>query len=720
MTASDLATWQESNDAYLSAAIEWLRLLLQRHTTMPMQNAALGKALPHGHATAAAASDADAHPMWWRFRRTRVRASPPEPETNAPPLLLPSPSFEVSEASVNDAYERLRAAEGIDPPPALRVLANAFNLSQFERDVLLLAVAMELDTRIAGLCAEAQDDASLPFPTFGLAFALFDAPAWDARSPENPLRHWRLLELNRPWTHPLTSTALRADERIVNFAKGLNHLDDRIAPFVTPLGPANATDELPASQQGVADEIVGALERDQPQLRPIQLLGPDSASKQAVARAAARRLGANLYRMPAELLPAQPADLDTLVRLWQRETLLMPVALYLEASDVDRSADAHATPLRRFLMHVGGVVFVEARETWPVPQGSRSFDVDKPTAAEQRGLWTTTLGEGRESEAAQLASQFSLSLPAIARIGADALADEDARPLRDRIWTRAARHTRLTADALAQRVDAKATWEDLVLPASEVVLLRQIAAHVDGRGRVYDDWGFRQRMNRGLGISALFAGESGTGKTMAAEVIANELNLSLHRIDLSSIVSKWVGETEKNLQQLFNAAEDSSSILFFDEADALFGQRTEVQQSQDRFSNIEINFLLQRIEAYRGLAILATNMKSAIDPGFYRRLRFVVNFAFPGPEERRAMWQRAFPAQVPTEGLDFDRLARLPLTGGSIHNVALSAAFLAAKRGPPVTMPIVLDAARTELRKIGKPVHEADFKWSDKVVELTR
>jgi SpoVK/Ycf46/Vps4 family AAA+-type ATPase len=250
--------------------------------------------------------------------------------------------------------------------------------------------------------------------------------------------------------------------------------------------------------------------------------------------------------------------------------------------------------------------------------------------------------------------------------------------------------------------------------------LRQIVAHVEGRGKVYDEWGFRERMNRGFGISALFAGASGTGKTMAAEVIANELELSLHRIDLSSVVSKWVGETEKNLQQLFNAADDGNGILFFDEADALFGKRTEVQQSQDRFANIEINFLLQRLESYRGLAILATNMKTALDQGFLRRLAFIVNFAFPGPEERRAIWQRAFPRQTPTEGLDFDRLAKLTLAGGSVHNIALSAAFIAAKRGSPVTMPIVFEAAKTEMRKIEKPVHEADFKWGDKALELAR
>jgi SpoVK/Ycf46/Vps4 family AAA+-type ATPase len=215
-------------------------------------------------------------------------------------------------------------------------------------------------------------------------------------------------------------------------------------------------------------------------------------------------------------------------------------------------------------------------------------------------------------------------------------------------------------------------------------------------------------MNRGFGISALFAGASGTGKTMAAEVIANELEQPLHRIDLSSVVSKWVGETEKNLERLFQAADDASGILFFDEADALFGKRTEVQHSQDRFANIEINFLLQRLESYRGLAILATNLKDALDQAFLRRLRFIVTFPFPGPAERRAIWQRVFPPQMPQEGLDFDRLSRLNLTGGSLHNIALSAAFLAAQRREPVTMEVVAQAARAELRKLEKPAGEAE------------
>ena len=220
-------------------------------------------------------------------------------------------------------------------------------------------------------------------------------------------------------------------------------------------------------------------------------------------------------------------------------------------------------------------------------------------------------------------------------------------------------------------------------------------------------------MNRGLGIGALFAGRSGTGKTMAAEVLANALRLNLYRIDLSAVVSKYIGETEKNLRRLFDAAEDGGTILFFDEADAIFGKRSEVKDSHDRYANIEINYLLQRMEAYRGLAILATNMKSALDAAFMRRLRFVVNFPVPTSAERRLIWQKVFPAEVPTAGLDFDRLARLNLTGGNIHSIALNAAFLAARAALPVTMPVVLDAARTEFRKLERPINEADFRWRE-------
>jgi SpoVK/Ycf46/Vps4 family AAA+-type ATPase len=311
-----------------------------------------------------------------------------------------------------------------------------------------------------------------------------------------------------------------------------------------------------------------------------------------------------------------------------------------------------------------------------------------------------------------LAGQFNLSLAGISQVIAGAKEDQSGVPLKDNLWKGCLALTRPRLDVLAQRIDARATWDDIVLPAAEENLLRQIADQVRNRSQVYDRWGFRKEMNRGLGISALFAGESGTGKTMAAEVIANDLGLSLYRIDLSAVVNKYIGETEKNLRRLFDAAEDGGAILFFDEADALFGRRSEVRDSHDRYANIEINYLLQRIESYRGLAILATNLKSALDSAFLRRLRFVVNFAFPGQTERKLIWQKVFPEETPLQALDYERLAGINLTGGSIHNIALSSAFLAASAGSQVTMPIVLAATRTEMRKLDRPINEADFVWS--------
>jgi SpoVK/Ycf46/Vps4 family AAA+-type ATPase len=247
------------------------------------------------------------------------------------------------------------------------------------------------------------------------------------------------------------------------------------------------------------------------------------------------------------------------------------------------------------------------------------------------------------------------------------------------------------------------------LPAAEKQLLLQIADQVKARRVVYDEWGFRERMNRGLGISVLFAGESGTGKTMAAEVIANELGLLLYRIDLSAVVSKYIGETEKNLRRLFDAAEDGGAIVFFDEADALFGKRSEVKDSHDRYANIEVSYLLQRMEEYSGLAILTTNLKSALDPAFLRRLRFVVSFPFPDAAQREEIWRRVFPAETPREGLDPGRLARLSVAGGNIRNIALHAAFLAAEAGGPVRMGHVLRAARGEYAKLEKTLTESEI-----------
>jgi SpoVK/Ycf46/Vps4 family AAA+-type ATPase len=296
-------------------------------------------------------------------------------------------------------------------------------------------------------------------------------------------------------------------------------------------------------------------------------------------------------------------------------------------------------------------------------------------------------------------------------------AEETPADRRERLWNACLAATRPLLDRLAERIEPKASWDDIVLPDAEMKLLSQIASQVRNRGRVYETGGFAATRSRGLSINALFTGESGTGKTMAAEVLANELKLGLYRIDLSSVVNKYIGETEKNLRRLFDAAEDGGAILFFDEADALFGKRSEVKDSHDRYANIEINYLLQRLESFSGLAIMATNMKGALDPAFLRRIRFILEFRAHTPAERAMIWQKIFPSQTETAGLDYERLSRLNLNGGSINNVAINAAFLAAQAGTQVTMPLVLEAARTEFLKLKRPLSEADFQWIEPIKE---
>jgi SpoVK/Ycf46/Vps4 family AAA+-type ATPase len=344
-----------------------------------------------------------------------------------------------------------------------------------------------------------------------------------------------------------------------------------------------------------------------------------------------------------------------------------------------------------------------------------TLDISKPSSSEQAAAWQSALGLASGDSPAQLAAQFNLGYLAIRQLAQEVLSEQSSEPLslHARLWEACLASTRPQLDLLAERIDPKATWEDIVLPAAEAALLHQLAEQVAQRTTVYEKWGFGQKMSRGMGISALFAGDSGTGKTMAAEVIASDLRLNLYRIDLSAVISKYIGETEKNLRRLFDAAENGGAILFFDEADALFGKRSEVKDSHDRYANIEINYLLQRMEAYRGMAILATNMKSALDTAFMRRLRFIVRFPFPGVAERKAIWQRVFPADMPKGGLDYDRLARLNITGGTIHSIALNAAFLAARAESPLTMPMILEAARTEFRKNERPINEADFRWQE-------
>jgi hypothetical protein len=694
---TDYDQWLAANDAFLTELVAWLRGRLEQlaggQEMLELPRPGEDPRRPGSRSL---------------LERRRRPSTGPTPAVPVAPAEQPGPETPAA----------LTEAEDLDEPPPLILLARRLGLSAFERNVLLLAAAMELDTRIAPLCARAQRDQQKPYPTFALALTMFERPAWDVMSPERPLRHWQLIDIDQTRAEPLTVSRLRADERIVNYVKGLNYLDERLRPLLRPV-PRPDDADLSPSQLTTASAVQTAAHRSAAEGRPavIQLLGPDAASKRLVGARGAAEVGLHLFELSFDDLPTAGADFDVFARLWQRESLLSPIGLLVDAAEVDKHGAA-GTTIRRWPSAGAGLVLLDVREPWPgLGDASVVLDIAKPTPAEQREAWHAALGARAGANPMRLTGQFDVNLPTIHRVAREAVPSDRAvtdDEVAAGLWSGCLAQTRTGLDQLAQRLDAKATWAQLELPAEEEGLLRQIESQVAFRAQVYDTFGFRDQMNRGLGISVLFAGESGTGKTMAAEVLANALGLMLYRIDLSAVVSKYIGETEKNLRKLFDAAEGGGAILFFDEADALFGKRSEVKDSHDRYANIEINYLLQRMETFQGLAVLASNLKSSMDTAFLRRLRFVVNFPFPGAVERAAIWSGAFPEGTPLGDLDYDRLARLHVTGGSIQNIALNAAFAAARTRGKVTMPVLLDAARTEFRKLDKPINEAEFRWLER------
>jgi hypothetical protein len=432
-----------------------------------------------------------------------------------------------------------------------------------------------------------------------------------------------------------------------------------------------------------------------------------------IAAEISRSLNLQLYAVQASEIPGAAPERGAFIRLWDREATLNGGALLLDAD-----AAEHLNNVCAVAEKLSGILFIASRRPLSL-QLTRAVvceHVEKPNSTEQQDLWSRRLaGHDTASNGLipSLVNQFNLTVPMIEAACGEALARQtpgaSQSALKTDLWNACRAQARPRLDELAQRVEMRAEWDDLVLPATQKGILGEIAAHVRHRQTVYETWGFALRSSLGLGTSVVFAGPSGTGKTLAAEVLANSLSLDLYHIDLSSVVSKYIGETEKNLRRIFDAAEFGGAILLFDEADALFGKRSEVKDSHDRYANIEVSFLLQQMEAYRGLAILTTNMLSAFDSAFLRRVRFVVQFPFPAAAERALIWSRVFPAATPIENLNLTKLARLNLTGGNIRNIALNAAFHAADAAEPVRMGHVLRATISEYAKLEKPLVEAEI-----------
>ncbi|WP_229688777.1 ATP-binding protein [Puia dinghuensis] len=600
---------------------------------------------------------------------------------------------------------------------ALDTLVGILGLSTFERKVLLMCAGVELDGSFARLVGQLNGSATRQLPSFGMALSVFGDAHWSALSPDGPLRYWHLVELeDQQQGQVLTQMPLKIDEPILFYLTGVRQLDDRLRRAAEPVAPPH---ELVPSQLTIAEKIIGTCSASAgvSLLSVMQLDGNTTTDKAAVAAYTCSLLGLDLFSISALAIPTHATDRMEWARLWNRQAALNSSALFVDLSALDAADRDRTMAVSSFIEHIGGLLFIGTGQ-W-IPRLNRPVlrcDINKPTTMEQLWLWKYLLErpmEARDGALEKLVGQFDLSASTIRAVSvevAGALRREsiEAAAQASLLWKTCCAHTRPHVEDLAQRIEVKAGWNDIVLPEEQKDILREIAAQVNQRNKVYGEWGFSAAGSRGLGISVLFSGESGTGKTMASEVLASELQLDLYRIDLSQVVNKYIGETEKNLKRVFDAAEEGGAVLLFDEADALFGKRGDVKDSHDRYGNIEVSYLLQRMEAYRGLAILTTNMKSSIDKAFFRRIRFVVQFPFPDATQRAEIWRKVFPASTPTQGLDVSKLARMNIAGGNIRNIALNAAFIAANEGRPVHMAHVGRAARSEYAKLGKPLNNLE------------
>jgi hypothetical protein len=426
----------------------------------------------------------------------------------------------------------------------------------------------------------------------------------------------------------------------------------------------------------------------------VHLDGPPGSGRLRAAEAAAADLGVPLLYAALGSAPAD--DLDGGMHTLLREAGLYNAVTYLD--ELDLLDEARRRTVHTALSGTDQVVLL----TGPATPGVVTVPFDPPDPAERLACWREALPGAPGTALEVVADRFPLTPGHIgdaARIASGHTVAELSAAAR-------AQSGRDLA-GLAERVKPKATWADLVAPPDTITALHEICERVAGRERVLRRWGFDEKLSRGTGVTALLTGPPGTGKTMAAEVVAGELELDLYRIDLAGVVSKYIGETEKNIERIFAAARRSTAILLFDEADALLGKRSEVHDAHDRYANIEVAYLLQRMESYDGLALLSTNLRHNLDDAFARRLAFTVHFPFPSEADRARIWHGIWPDRVPLAGdVDLDGLAaRFKLSGGNIKNIALAAAFLADGE---VTMSNLLHAVTREYQKLGKNVGPLD------------
>ncbi|MEO8154448.1 MAG: ATP-binding protein [Rhizobacter sp.] len=602
-------------------------------------------------------------------------------------------------------------------------LSSTFSLEAFDLDVLLLALASEFDLRYERLFGYLQDDVTRKRPTVDLALSLLcidDAARLEARgcfAADAPLLRHGLLHLaaDSSFSPPsLLAHVLSPDEQLVRFLLGARGLHSELAGCCTG---ERVSEQKPRT--GVADLLVPAearrhLERlataisAKTSMPPVWLHTCADSGTAEVARAVANAAGTSLLLLDATRV--LPRDAERTLHLAQREAWLRADILCIEHAQTWLDEPFAASRLATALRSATCPTLLGAVRGMPAELLGIALPliIPAPNSVQREQCWRSALARHdasvSDTEAGALAARFRLAPSQIAAAVDDACLRSIGKPNCEEMQAAARRQSGDALATVADKVDAKATWDDIVLSADAVAQLHELCSRVEQHDRVFNDWGFERKLSRGRGTAALFSGASGTGKTMAAEVIANALGLDLYRIDLARVINKYIGETEKNLDLVFAAAQSANAILFFDEADALFGKRSEVKDAHDRYANIEVSYLLQKMEEYDGLSILASNLADNLDEAFTRRLAFAIHFPLPDEAARFEIWQRAWPqaAQV-AKGLDRAALAReLTLAGGSIKNIALGAAFSAAANGGVIDESHVAHAVQREYEKSGR------------------
>jgi SpoVK/Ycf46/Vps4 family AAA+-type ATPase len=661
----------------------------------------------------------------------------------------------MARAPVAPAWQMYDRDESLPDPcckdSRLAWLEHTFDLSLFDLDVMLVALAPELDLRYERLYSYLQDDVTRRRPSVDLALNLLCSSA-EAKlerrthfAADAPLIRHNLLYLIADTNHsqtPLLSHTLKLDEQIIRLLLNQENLDRRLASFCKVVAPVAHAEHL-SLNRGAGQSLPLNIERlkELPQPLRFYFYGPSVSDKRRAAEALACELGVPLLIVDMARASASEMDFEHLLKLVFREAEFRQAVLYLDDLESLR-ADGQALHYRLLLSSMAeyaGIAIVAGHQAWLTgqpsngssPEGIINVHFSIPDFERRREFWKESLA----AASITLDEQALNSLASRFRLTSDQIFDSVATARNQVLWRAATQESSLTLspasnqpgvddllaaartqsghdlETLTRKIVPVYCWDDIVLPDEAMTQLREICQRVAERYRVLGEWGFGRKLSIGKGVNALFAGPSGTGKTMAAEIIASELGLDLYKIDLSGVVSKYIGETEKNLDRIFAAAENANAIAFFDECDALFGKRSEVRDSHDRYANIEISYLLQKMEEYEGVAILATNLRQNLDESFIRRLAFIIHFPFPDKADRQRIWSKIWPAETPLAAdLDLGFLAhRFKLSGGNIKNIVLAAAFIAANDGGRVTTAHLLQATRREYQKMGKPLNAVEL-----------